>query len=43
MVVELLNCSTNAIHFGLLIVSCDYNISTVVSHVGYIIAAVVKI
>lgn len=43
MVVEFLNCSINAIYFDLLIVSCDYNISTTISCVGYIIATVVKI
>lgn len=43
MVVELLNYSTNAIHFGLLIASYNYNISIGVSYIGHIIAAVVKI
>ena len=43
MVAELLNCPTDAIHFGLLIASCDCNITTSVSRVGHIIAAAVKI
>ncbi len=43
MVAELLNCPTNAIHFGLLIASCDCNITTSVSRVGHIIAAAMKI
>ena len=43
MVAELLNCPTSTIHFGLLIASCDCNITTSISHVGHRVAAAVKI
>ena len=43
MVAELLNCLTNAIHFGLLIASYDCNIITNVSYMGYIITVKMKI
>ena len=32
---ELLNCPTGAINFGLLIASCDCNITTSISSVGH--------
>ncbi len=41
--VAILDCPTDAIHFGLLIALCDCNITTSVSRVGHIIAAAVKI